>query len=136
MRASAATAREESTPISSAASHDAYSTPANEMTGLDFDFGDMADFNTASGSAGLTPGVFSEDSTSLNTPMTTDWSWLDASSTETEGCALAQAMLAQDQVDWNDLLYSPYEKYWDSLPNMSVRNDVFDVESEFGRISY
>jgi len=84
----------------------------------------------------------SEASTSLNTPTTTDWAWLDMGNTEIEGCeifdanALAQAMLAQDQIGWNDQLHFPLREDSELMSGADERQDVFDMKGDFGRMLY
>lgn len=122
--------------------YDAYSAFANDLTGLDVDFCGVSGLDAVSETAGLTVGGFSEASTSLNTPMAADCSWLDTSTPTIEDYglfdadALARAMLAQDQIGWNDQLYSGSGKDWDVLPAADGRQDVFDLNCDFGRTSY
>lgn len=131
-------------PMLSPAPYDAYSTFANEMTGLDLDFDELdgSGLDAVSNTVKWTSTDLSEASTSLNTPTTTDWAWLDTGNTEIEGCeafnenALAQAMLAQDQNGWNDQLHFSLRKGSEVMSGADERQDVFDMKGDFGRMLY
>lgn len=99
---------------------DTYGTFANDMAGLDFDFAGASSLDAVSEFAGMTVGGFSDGSTTISTPMTTDWSWLDAQESALHGCeffdaeALAQAISHQEAVaGWNDQSLISYGKEWE-----------------------
>jgi methylphosphotriester-DNA--protein-cysteine methyltransferase len=110
---------------------DTYTTFADTgMTGLDFDFGDASGLDAVSDTAGLTLNGFSEGSTSISTPMTTDWSWFDAPEPALDNCvffdaeALAQAILHQEAVaGWNDQVSIPYGMAWEGMPDVGRAQD-------------
>ena len=121
---------------------DAYSVFWNDLTRPGLDLCSMGGLGAESDTAAFTSGEFSGTSTSLNTPSTADWSWLDASISGFENCeffdanAVTQTMLPQDQTQWNDPLYPLSERDWEMLPDSDARQDVFDMNFDTSRTYY
>lgn len=121
---------------------DAYSVFWNDLTRPGLDLCSMGGLGAESDTAAFTSGEFSGTSTSLNTPSTADWSWLDASISGFENCeffdanAVTQTMLPQDQTQWNDPLYPLSERDWEMLPDSDARQDVFEMNFDTSRTYY
>ena len=120
---------------------DAHAVFWNDLAGLGFDTCSMSGLGAGSDSAVFTLGDFSGTSTSLNTPRTADWSWLETSTSGFENFEIFNAdavtqTMPQDQTLWNDPLYSWSEGDWGMTPDANAKQDVFDVKFDFSRTSY
>ena len=110
---------------------DAYAAFENDLTGFDFDL----DFHFGDCSADLTSKSFSKGSTSINTPVTADWSWLDMRKSDRcelfDADALIQTMLAQEQAatDWIDQIQ------W-GTEFVGAADDIFEPKDDYVRTSY
>lgn len=122
----------EPVPESDATAYHAYGSFMNDSAGPDFVVGDMVGLDGVTDTPGLTSGGVSDTLTSLDTPTTVDWLWLDTLTTQLEDGeffdvnTFDQPMHFQDYVGWSDQWYPMLEREGEPLSGIAAKQGVFD----------